>query len=48
MAMMGVVQKVARVVCSAIEEAPRVATRDHILQRVVQVREASLFELGFH
>ena len=46
--MMGVVQKVARVVCSAIGEPPRVATRDHVLQRAVQVREANLFEPGFH
>ena len=48
MAMICVVRKVARVVCSAIGEAPKVATGDHVLQRVVQVREASLFEPGFH
>ena len=48
MAMMGVVRKVAKVVCSAIGELPRVAIGDHVLQRVVQVWEASLFEPGFH
>ena len=35
MAMMGVVRKVARVVCSTIGEAPMMATGDSVLQRVV-------------
>ena len=48
MAMMGVVRKVVRVVCSAIGEAPREATADRVLQKAVQVREARLFEPGFH
>ena len=54
MAMMGVVRRagvlrnVARVICSAVGEAPRVVTGDCVLQRAVQVREASSFEPGFH
>lgn len=46
----GFIKNVARAVCSAMVEAPRVAAGERVLGRAVQVREASnvTFEPGFH
>lgn len=56
MAMMGAVRRagfvknMARIVCSAVGEVPRVATGERVLLAAVQAREVSnvTFEPGFH